>query len=45
MADLRFDGMRAMFVNCTLKRSPERSHTQGLVDSSHSIMDKHGVAT
>ena len=28
MADLRFDGMRAMFVHCTLKRSPERSHTQ-----------------
>jgi multimeric flavodoxin WrbA len=45
MADLRFDGMRAMFVNCTLKRSPERSHTQGLIDSSRSIMDKHGVAT
>jgi multimeric flavodoxin WrbA len=45
MADLRFDGMRAMFVNCTLKRSTERSHTQGLIDSSRSIMDKHGVAT
>jgi hypothetical protein len=25
MADLRYDGMRAIFVNCTLKRSPERS--------------------
>jgi multimeric flavodoxin WrbA len=45
MADLRFDGMRAMFVNCTLKRSPERSHTQGMIDSSRSIMDKHGVGT
>jgi multimeric flavodoxin WrbA len=39
----RFDGMRAMFVNCTLKPSPELSHTGGLVDVSASIMRKHGV--
>ncbi len=38
-----FTGLRAMFVNCTLKRSPERSHTQGLVDASAAIMAKHGV--
>jgi hypothetical protein len=25
----RFDDLRALFVNCTLKRSPEVSHTQG----------------
>jgi len=23
----RFDNLRALFVNCTLKRSPQRSHT------------------
>ena len=23
----RFDGLRALYMNCTLKRSPERSHT------------------
>ena len=34
----RFDGLRALFVNCTLKRSPEPSHTQGLIDVSRSIM-------
>ena len=39
----RFDGLRAMFVNCTLKRSPDPSHTQGLVDVSAAIMRKHGV--
>jgi multimeric flavodoxin WrbA len=39
----RFDGLRAMFINCTLKRSPEPSHTQGLVDVSAAIMRKHGV--
>jgi multimeric flavodoxin WrbA len=38
-----FSGLRATFVNCTLKRSPERSHTQGLVDASAGIMRKHGV--
>jgi multimeric flavodoxin WrbA len=34
----------ARFVNCTLKRSPEPSHTQGLIDRSRSIMERHGVA-
>ena len=39
----RYDDLRALFVDCTLKRSPERSHTQGLVDLSRSIMERHGV--
>jgi multimeric flavodoxin WrbA len=43
MADPDFSDLRAMFINCTLKRSPERSHTQGLVDISSAIMRKHGV--
>jgi multimeric flavodoxin WrbA len=38
-----FSGLRAMFINCTLKKSPELSHTQGLVDMSAAIMRKHGV--
>ncbi|NUR07449.1 MAG: flavodoxin family protein [Nocardioidaceae bacterium] len=38
-----FSDLRAMFLNCTLKRSPELSHTQGLIDVSTAIMDKHGV--
>jgi multimeric flavodoxin WrbA len=40
----RFDGLRAMFINATLKRSPDTSNTQGLIDRSSSIMEKHGVA-
>jgi multimeric flavodoxin WrbA len=40
----RFDDLSALYVNCTLKRSPERSHTQGLIDRSRSIMEHHGVA-
>ncbi len=38
-----FSGLKATFVNCTLKRSPEVSNTQGLVDASAAIMRKHGV--
>jgi len=38
-----FSDLRATFINCTLKRSPELSHTEGLVDVSASIMMKHGV--
>jgi multimeric flavodoxin WrbA len=39
-----FDGLRALFVNCTLKRSPELSHTQGLLDASAGIMTRNGVS-
>ena len=35
--------LRAMFINCTLKRSPEQSHTQGLADRSMEIMRRQGV--
>ena len=31
-------------MNCTLKRSPEPSHTQGPINRSRSIMERHGVA-
>jgi multimeric flavodoxin WrbA len=40
-----FSGLSAVFVNCTLKRSPETSNTQGLIDVSEAIMRKHGVKT
>lgn len=38
-----FSDLRATFINCTLKRSPDLSHTEGLVDVSAAIMRKHGV--
>jgi len=38
-----YGDLRALFINCTLKRSPEQSHTQGLADRSIAIMEKHGV--
>jgi multimeric flavodoxin WrbA len=38
-----FAGLKAMFVNCTLKKSPELSHTKGLMDVSAGIMEREGV--
>ncbi len=38
-----FSDLRALFINCTLKRSPEISHTQGLGDRSIAIMERLGV--
>jgi len=40
-----FSNLNALFLNCTLKRSPEMSHTQGLIDISTAIMEKNGVST
>lgn len=39
-----FSDLRAVFVNCTLKRSPEVSHTAGLMAVSTAIMRRHGVS-
>lgn len=39
----RFSDLRAVYVNCTLKRSPELSHTSGLMDVSATIMRDKGV--
>ncbi|WP_372593536.1 flavodoxin family protein [Actinotalea sp.] len=43
MTDHAFADLRAVFVNCTLKPSPELSHTQGLMDVSAAIMRAQGV--
>ena len=36
--------LRAIYINCTLKKSPELSHTEGLMELSMAIMRKQGVA-
>ncbi len=43
MSKQNFTGLKAMYVNCTLKKSPELTHTQGLMDVSIKIMEKEGV--
>lgn len=38
-----FSNLKAVFVNCTLKKSPETSHTSLLMDVSKSIMSRENV--
>jgi multimeric flavodoxin WrbA len=39
-----FSDLRALFISCTLKRSPEVSNTEGLADISMEILRRNGVA-
>lgn len=39
-----FSDLRALFLNCTLKPTPNLSHTQGLIDISVEIMKKNSVS-
>jgi hypothetical protein len=39
-----FSDLTALFINCTLKRSPELSNTRGLADLAVAIMERNRVA-
>ena len=39
-----FSDLKALFLNCTLKRSQELSHTEGLINISKAIMEKNQVS-
>jgi multimeric flavodoxin WrbA len=39
-----FSDLSAVYINCTLKRSPEQSNTRALADRSIAVMEKQGVA-
>ncbi|NNG05451.1 MAG: flavodoxin family protein [Inquilinus sp.] len=39
-----FSDLKALFINCTLKRSPAPSHTDGLVRIARTILEKNGVS-
>ncbi|MFI8520580.1 flavodoxin family protein [Streptomyces sp. NPDC085481] len=41
----RYDDLSALYVNCTLKRSPEASNTEGLIERSREVMTGQGVST
>ena len=43
MKNPQFKDLKAVFINCTLKKSPKQSHTRGLIEVSKSIMEKEGV--
>lgn len=38
-----FSGLRALFLNCTLNKSPKNSHTDSLINLSKNLMEKNGV--
>ncbi len=38
-----FSDLRALLINCTLKKSPEMSHTQGLLDICAEIMESNDI--
>ena len=38
-----FSTLKAIFINCTLKKSPSKSHTRNLIDVSAKIMQSEGV--
>ena len=40
-----FTGLKALFINCTLTKSPGKSHTELLINASRDIMEKEGVTT
>lgn len=37
-----FSNLKALFIHCTLKSSPQKSHTRTLIDVSMNIMRKEG---
>ena len=43
MKKIDFSKLKVVYVNCTLKKSPENSHTQSLIDVSKAIMTKEHV--
>ncbi|MEX2497479.1 MAG: NAD(P)H-dependent oxidoreductase [Wenzhouxiangellaceae bacterium] len=42
--DFNFSDLNALFINCTLKRSSEFSHTEALMKVSQEIMEANGVS-
>ena len=44
-ATTKFSDLKAVFFNGTLKKSPETSHTEGLLRASMKLMEKNGVTT
>ncbi|KPI11658.1 hypothetical protein OV450_3131 [Actinobacteria bacterium OV450] len=42
-ADHDYSDLTAVHVNCTLKRSPETSYTEGLIERSRAVMEAAGT--
>ncbi|MEM9323647.1 MAG: flavodoxin family protein, partial [Pseudomonadota bacterium] len=44
-APAKYDDLTALFLNCTLNRTPVLSHTEGLINVAKRIFDANGVAS
>jgi multimeric flavodoxin WrbA len=44
-AEIDFSGLKALYFNGTLKKSPGVSNTEGLLEASRELMARHGVET
>lgn len=44
MSDFNFSNLTAIYVNCTLKKTPQTSHTGNLIEVSRNIMNKEQVS-
>ncbi|MEM8955269.1 MAG: flavodoxin family protein [Verrucomicrobiota bacterium] len=44
-APARYDDLKVLFLNCTLERTPRRSHTEGLIKVAQGIYEANGVET
>ena len=42
--DYGFSDLKALFLNCTLKASPQPSHTQGLMEAAAQLMRSEGAS-
>jgi multimeric flavodoxin WrbA len=45
LSPYNFSGLKVLYINCTLKKSPTLSHTEGLIDMSRSIMEANNIQT
>lgn len=43
--EIDFSGLKALYFNGTLKKSPDVSNTEGLLEASRELMASHGVQT
>ncbi len=41
----KYDDLKALFLNCTLNRTPVLSHTEGLIKAAERIFTSQGVET
>ena len=43
MKKIDFSSLKVVYINCTLKKSPQKSHTQSLIEVSKAILKKEKV--